>query len=282
MKTLPKRVWLGFDWKQAELYFLALFSQDDILKKALLTGDAHKAVASDLFEIPIDEVTPDQRKLSKLVQYGLVYSGFDIPATTASILRDESSLDKDQVMKALSRYQKVYNKLFDWVEDAVFKWYDKDGEVEYFLGETRMIPITPNLPRKADMLRADKNARVAINTYGQNSVGLLLKLVLAGIKNTSILRESTSQYIQVFDSLNFLVETKYIKEVFGALSTLVTPELEHDGFKIRMAVDWKLSSESWGDMRELNTSRLGIEATNHLKIRWGREGIKYLLNGEKE
>ena len=105
IKEYPNRIWVGFDFDQAEMYFLCLFSKDLALKQALQSQDFHKYVAALLDEIQLNEVNDGQREMAKTLSYNLIYSGFNIGITRANILKKRPDLSEDQISEALEKYQ---------------------------------------------------------------------------------------------------------------------------------------------------------------------------------
>ena len=248
----PGKVWAGFDWAQAEMYYLCLFSKDNALKQALYSKDFHKYVASILDDIPIDEINYDQREMAKTLSYNLVYSGFNIGITRANILKKRPDLTEDKITEALEKYQEIFFCLFGWVKKAVVDWFENEGYFSYFMGAKKFIPVPAYFKCDPDKMLNSKQGRLCINTYGQNSVGLLLKYVYSDMFKNSIIRECTSQHIPIFDAMSFLVEIKKLDYVMKTIHEYATPVIEHDGFDIQMKVDWKLSIKSWGDMKKID------------------------------
>lgn len=252
-EILPEKIWLSFDWAQAELYALCLFSKDEALKSALLSQDVHRYVIHRLYDISMDDVSPEQRNLSKLLSFSLIYSGFDLDTCRSIVFkRSGGTLEMDQIDAALTRYQEEFHGLFDWVTDALMRWHQSGGEVRYLFGARKLIRYPDYLKADLTALRKSRSGRVAINTYGQNSVGLLLKYVLASIYRDSFLRETTSQYIPIFDALAMLVQTQHVGIVHKHLNRIATPILRFEGFEIQMKAEWKIGIESWGQSHLIN------------------------------
>jgi hypothetical protein len=246
-------MWIGFDFKQAEIYMLCLFSQDTILKEALSYQDFHKYVASILESIPIDFVTEEQRNLAKTISFGLIYSGFNIEVAKAIILKKRRDLSEDRIIEALEKYQETFFSLFNWVKKAVLDWREAEGYITYFRGAKKFISVPSYLPLDSspDKLLNTKQGRLCINTYGQNSIGLLLKHIYSNMFRDDIIRENTWEHIPIFDSMNMLCKVKYLDYIIRTINIYATPIIEHNGFQIQMAIDWKVSDKSWGDMKKI-------------------------------
>jgi DNA polymerase I-like protein with 3'-5' exonuclease and polymerase domains len=251
IKEYPEKIWIGWDWAQAEMYFLALFSKDSALKEALYSQDFHKYVASLVDDVSIDEVGAEQREMAKTLSYNLIYSGFNIGITRANILKKRLDLTEDKISEALEKYQEVFFCLFGFVKKAVVDWFQNLGYMSYFLGAKKFIPVPAYFKCEPNKMLNSKEGRLCINTYGQNSVGLLLKCVYSNMFRNTVVREHTFQHIPIFDSMNFLVDTKYLDSVMRIVNEYATPVIEHDNFEIRMKVSWKLSTKSWGELKRI-------------------------------
>jgi DNA polymerase-1 len=252
IKDYPEKVWVGFDWKQAEMYFLCLFSKDLVLKQALTSQDFHKFVASSFMQVPMEDITPDQRELAKTVSFQLIYSGFNLGMTRSNILRKRPDLDEDQVSDALDKYQETFFCLFNWVNKTVIDWFNNEGYLTYFMGAKKFIPVPIYFKEDSKKILNSKEGRLCVNTKPQNSVGLLLKYVISNMFRDEEVRNYISQIIPIFDAIYILVDTDHLYSVMGKINRFATPVLRHDNFEMKMAVDWKLSLESWGDMHKID------------------------------
>lgn len=264
--NLPRQVWLGYDWSQAELYALTLFSQDQVLKDALYSQDVHRYVIHRLYNIPMEDVTSKQRDLAKIISYALIYSGFDLDTTRAIVFRKSNgTLDMAAIDEALQRYQQEFHGLFDWVSTALVDWFQHAGEVRYLFGARKVIRYPDYQRPDLDSLRRSKYGRVAVNTYGQNSIGLLLKWAYAQIFRDDFLRDNTTQHIPVFDAMSMLVTTAHIGEIFERLNRIVTPVLRFNGFEVQMKAEWKIGLESWGQASLLDVP---ARAADPIVLEW--------------
>jgi len=164
-------------------------------------------------------------------------------------------LDADYLEEMLNKYAETFFMLFEWVNKTVLDWYDDAGYVTYFMGAKKHIPVPEYLKRDIEKLAGNKSGRTAINTYGQNSTGLLLKFVYSEMWEDEIIREHTCQHIPIFDAMYMLVDLEHVHEVVQRIDYYATPVLEHDGFQMRMGTDWKASMISWGDMKDIEIPR---------------------------
>lgn len=253
--SYPSKVWLGFDFDQAEMYFLCLFSKDIELKRALYSKDFHKYVASMLDDIPMEDISPEQREMAKTLSYQLIYSGFNTGIAKGNILKKRRDLNEEKVSEALEKYQEVFFCLFNWVKQAAVDWFQDQGYMTYFMNAKKFINVPAYLPCEPDKLLNSHQGRLCINVYGQNSVGLLLKYVMSNMFRDDMVRNNISQIIPVFDAIYMLVNTKVLSQVINKIHRFTTPIIKHNDFEIRMRVSWKLSVKSWGEM-------IKIEAPN--------------------
>lgn len=259
---LPPYTMLDFDWAQAELYMLSLFAQDSALRDALYSGDVHRQTMAWALNMDPADVTDDMREVSKVIIYAAPYSGFDIPSTVSNAVKKAHlkgiALTNEEAERTMVRIIETYSALYEWTGRALLSWYDSGGWIAYFMNQRRRIIYPDYLKRDVDgALRRSTDGRTAINGYGQNSVGLLLKFYMAGIWNDPFLRANTRQHLPLFDAHLCLAKTEHVAEIHRRLHALATPVLRHNGFEIRMKADWKGSLTSWGDLRKLPAPDLG-------------------------
>lgn len=271
-QLLPGWMWLSWDWAQAELYMLCLFSQDTVLRDALYSKDVHRYVIFRMYGKPMEDVTEQERDLAKIISYALIYSGFDFDSTISNVVKKAPWLTREQVVAALQKYVEEFHMLFDWTGRALLDWYDAEGNVAYLYGQRKKILFPDYLKREDGPLRRNTQGRVAINTYGQNSVGLLLKMFLAKLRADAYLHQNTRQHIPLFDAHSCQVKTTEVLGVQRQLHHLATPILRLNGFEIRMKADWKASLTSWGDLKKIPVPA-GVDQINPWVLEWSAEPL---------
>lgn len=261
---VPAEAWVSFDWSQAEVYKLALFSQDHVLYHALSSQDFHGFVAKSVFpdvpeNCPIDLIKtayPDLRELAKTLTFAFIYSSFDIKVAAAIVMSERPDMDEAVVVAALEKYIATFRIAFDWVQTALATWAQGDQTVTYAFGGRKWLECPPYL--KPESYGSHQSGRTAINTYGQNSVGLLLKHTMAHLAKQEAFPQHTTEYIPVFDALYFKCSTTHLAEVMKELHHAVTPVLslhpenhwyKEGAFSIQMKAEFKVSCKSWGEVQ---------------------------------
>jgi DNA polymerase I len=156
------------DYSQIELRFLAHFSEDPELLRAFREGlDIHSYVASQVFGVPLGEVSPEQRRVAKTVNFGIVYGqgAFGLART----LRIPQSEAKTFIEAYKAHYSGLGSFLQRCVEEA-----RSTGAVETILGRRRPIPqVHSRNPNERAL-----GERLAINTVIQGSAADLIKLAM--------------------------------------------------------------------------------------------------------
>ena len=188
----PGSVIVSADYSQIELRIMAHISQDASLLDAFAKGlDIHKATAADIFSIPIEEITSEQRRYTKAVNFGLIYGmgAFGL----ASQLGIERGAAQQFIDKYFARYPGVAEYMQQTRESA-----RANGYVETVFG--RRLTLTDinggNGPRRAGAERA------AINAPMQGTAADLIKLAMIAVD--AWLSESKLQsklVMQVHDEL---------------------------------------------------------------------------------
>ncbi len=158
------------DYSQIELRIMAHISGDEGLLAAFNAGeDVHRATASEVFGVPVGEVTSDQRRTAKVINFGLIYgmSAFGL----ASNLNIEREAAKLYIDRYFTRYPGVARYMERTRAEA-----KRQGYVETVFGRRLWLPEinSPNGPRRAGAERA------AINAPMQGTAADLIKLAMIG------------------------------------------------------------------------------------------------------
>jgi DNA polymerase-1 len=196
---------ISSDYSQVELRILAHFSQDRTLMNAFKRGeDIHKRTASEVFGVPMDKVTEEERAVAKTTNFSIIYgvSAFGLSQSTG-MTPQEAAMFIDIYFK---RYPRVKSYIDEMIELA-----RKQGFVTTLLGRRRYIPEI-NSPNRQKREFAE---RTAINTPIQGSAADLIKVVMIDIAKK--LKDKKSKMIlQVHDELVFEVhksELDFVKEM---------------------------------------------------------------------
>jgi DNA polymerase-1 len=199
------------DYSQIELRIMAHISGDSGLLAAFAGDiDVHRATAAEVFGCPVDEVSADQRRTAKVINFGLIYgmSAFGL-ATNLGIERDAAKIYID-------RYFARYPGVADYM-DRTRAAARRDGYVETVFGRRLWLPeiTAPNGPRRQAAERA------AINAPMQGTAADLIKLAMIAVDRW--LREkrlATRMVLQVHDELVLEVPAPELDEI-----TTQVPEL---------------------------------------------------------
>ncbi|MDL2307433.1 DNA polymerase I [Desulfovibrio sp. OttesenSCG-928-C06] len=188
----PGKVLVSADYSQIELRVLAHLSQDPTLLDAFSKNeDIHRRTASLLFDVPQSEVTPDQRRNAKTINFGLVYG------MGPQKLARELDISMNQAKEFIERYFEKLGKLreyYDQVEnDARAKGY-----VSTMTGRRRPCPDILS----ANQQMRSRARRQAINTCIQGSAADIIKLAMLAAANDAELKRLEARLIlQIHDEL---------------------------------------------------------------------------------
>jgi DNA polymerase-1 len=188
----PGHVLLSADYSQIELRIMAHISEDPALLRAFERGlDIHKATASEVFGTPLDEVSLEQRRYAKTINFGLIYGmgAFGL----ASQLGIEQKAAKDFIDRYFARFAGVKR----YMDETRLKAKDQ-GYVETVFGRRLWLPEinSPNGPRRSGA------ERQAINAPMQGTAADLIKLAMIAVQQAlDDERRATRMVMQVHDEL---------------------------------------------------------------------------------
>jgi DNA polymerase-1 len=205
------------DYSQIELRIMAHISGDAGLLDAFGKGeDIHRATASEVFGVPLGEVTSEQRRYAKVINFGLIYgmSAFGLAANLG--------IERDAARTYMERYFTRYPGVAKYMEStrALAK---RQGYVETVFGRRLWLAEinSPNGPRRAAAERA------AINAPMQGTAADLIKLAMIGVSRW--IREEghrTRLVMQVHDELVFEVPDDEVERVRSQVPRLMSAVAE--------------------------------------------------------
>jgi len=184
------------DYSQIELRVLAHITGDENLKNAFHQGtDIHALTASQVFRVPIGQVTPEMRRRAKAVNFGIIYGISDFG------LAKDINVSRKEAARYIQGYLDTYPKVKEYMEDTVKKGQEK-GYVETLFHRIRYIPEL----KSSNYAVRSFGKRVALNTPIQGTAADIIKIAMVRVWRELKKRKMKSRLIlQVHDEL--LVET---------------------------------------------------------------------------
>ena len=200
-------VYIDADYSQIELRVLAHISNDEHMIQAFKNGeDIHKQAASKVFNIPIDEVTKEQRSSAKAVNFGIVYGISDFG------LGEQLHIPRKKAKQYIEQYLQMYSGIKKFMNDIVETAKEK-GYVETEFKRRRYIP---ELKSNNYMVR-QFGQRVAMNTPIQGTAADIMKIAMINVLKEIKTRNLKSKIIlQVHDEMMIeapLEEAEEIKKI---------------------------------------------------------------------
>ena len=216
------------DYSQIELRIMAHISEDEALLRAFTEGiDVHRATAAEVFGVAVDQVSSEQRRYAKVINFGLIYgmSSFGL----ARNLGIETKAAGAYIDRYFQRYPGVKNYMDETKLSAKSKGY-----VETVFGRRLYLPEinSPNGPRRGGAERA------AINAPMQGTAADLIKLSMNAVLDVLDLeKRGTKMIMQVHDELVFEVpeaEVEWVRveipRIMAGVAALKVPLLAEIGF----------------------------------------------------
>lgn len=164
----PGCVLVDADYSQIELRLLAHISGDETMKNAFLTGeDIHAVTASQVFGIPLDEVTPQQRSHAKAVNFGIVYG------ISAFSLAQDIGVRPAEAKAYIDAYLEKYHGVREYMERVISE-ANANGYVETLFGRRRPLPEL----KSSNFNTRSFGERVARNMPIQGTAADIMKLAM--------------------------------------------------------------------------------------------------------
>ena len=207
-------VLMAADYSQIELRIIAALSGDEGMLSAFQNNeDIHSATASKVFNVPLEEVTREQRGNAKTVNFGIIYG------VSAFGLSQQTNLNRSEAKELIETYYATYPKLRSYMQDQVDFARD-NGYVSTVLGRRRYLK---DINSQNAIVRgaAERNA---VNAPIQGSAADIIKLAMIAIQNRLENENWKSKMLlQVHDELVFDVP----KEEINTLQEMVKKEMEN-------------------------------------------------------
>ncbi len=200
------------DYSQIELRIMAHLSGDENLRRAFAEGeDIHRATAAEVFGVPLSEVGPDQRRVAKVINFGLIYgmSSFGV-AQNLSIDRSTAQIYVDRYFARFPGAKRYMDETRQRAREA--------GYVETVFGRRLWLPEL----RSGAPVRRQAAERAAINAPMQGTAADLIKLAMIAVQRwLDEARLSTKLIMQVHDELVLEVPGDELEAVKGKVKSLM-------------------------------------------------------------
>ncbi|MFW6198916.1 MAG: DNA polymerase I, partial [Acidobacteriota bacterium] len=202
------------DYSQVELRIMAHLSGDENLRRAFRDReDIHRRTAAEIFDVPAEEVTHEQRDRAKVINFGVLYG------MGPQRLAREFGITTKEARAFIDRYLSAYPGVQEFLERTVEEAKDR-GYVTTLLGRIRHLP---ELQSNRPMIRSF-GERVAVNTPIQGTAADLIKLAMVNLDRRLRAEGSgAAMLIQVHDELVLEVPEEEVESA----APLVRGEMEH-------------------------------------------------------
>jgi DNA polymerase-1 len=221
------------DYSQIELRLIAEISGDTAMLDAFQQKlDIHTATAAKVYGVPLEEVTSEQRRAAKTVNFSIIYGA------GASNLSQQLGIKRSEAKELIDNYFREYAGLRDYMTNIV-ESARKNGYVETLLGRRRYLR---DIDSRNGMMRS-MSERIAINTPIQGTAADLIKVAMIHIREAMMAQGFKSQMIlQVHDELLFDAR----KDELEALKALIMDKMTNAIPNLKVPILVEIGSgENW-------------------------------------
>jgi DNA polymerase-1 len=230
------RVLVDADYSQIELRVLAHVSGDETMRRAFREGeDVHAVTASQVFGVPLEEVTPTQRSHAKAVNFGIVYG------ISAFSLAQDIKVSQPEAKAYINAYLEKYHGVRDYMK-AVVEKAKEDGYVETLLHRRRPLPEL----KSSNFVQRSFGERVALNMPIQGTAADIIKIAMVNV-HARLAREcpGAKLILQVHDELIVECDERDSEKVCGILTEEMENAVE---FSVPLTAEAH-SGRSWNDAK---------------------------------
>ena len=209
---------VAIDYSQIELRIMAHLSDDKGLVTAFSEGkDIHRATAAEIFAVELDEVTTDQRRSAKAINFGLIYG------MSAFGLAKQLHIGRQQAQEYQDKYFQRYPGVLTYMEDTR-QQASEQGYVETLFGRRLYLP---DINAKNGM-RKKAAERAAINAPMQGTAADIIKKAMLAVDQWLLEQndDRIKMTMQVHDELIFEIHQDIVEETTQTLVTLMNDAVE--------------------------------------------------------
>ncbi|WP_035693789.1 DNA polymerase I [Flavobacterium soli] len=214
---------LSADYSQIELRIIAaLCGEENMIKAFQNHEDIHKSTAAKVFNVPLEEVTKEQRSHAKTVNFGIIYG------VSAFGLSNQTNLSRKESAELIDAYYKTYPRLKSFIQEQV-DFARENGYVETISGRRRYLKDI----NSANAIVRGGAERNAVNAPIQGSAADIIKIAMINIhKKLSKENWKSKMLLQVHDELVFDVHNSELEKI----QPMIKHEMEN-AFKMAVPLD---------------------------------------------
>ncbi len=223
---------LSADYSQIELRIIAALSGEENMIKAFQNNeDIHKSTAAKVFNVPLEEVTKEQRSNAKTVNFGIIYG------VSAFGLSNQTSLSRKESAELIDAYYATYPKLKSYMSNQV-DFAREHGYVQTVLGRRRYLKDI----NSANMMVKSGAERNAVNAPIQGSAADIIKIAMINIhKKLTSENWKSKMLLQVHDELVFDVHHSELEKI----QPMIKHEMEN-AFKLDVPLEVEIGiGKNW-------------------------------------
>ena len=220
---------LSADYSQIELRIIAaLCGEENMIKAFQNNEDIHKSTAAKVFNVPLDQVTKEQRSHAKTVNFGIIYG------VSAFGLSNQTNLSRKESAELIEAYYQTYPKLKSFMSSQV-DFARENGYVETISGRRRYLKDI----NSANAIVRGGAERNAVNAPIQGSAADIIKIAMINIhKKLTAEHWKSKMLLQVHDELVFDVHNSELESI----QPMIKHEMEN-AFKMAVPLDVEIG---WG------------------------------------
>lgn len=197
------------DYSQIELRIMAHLAHDEGMLKAFAEGkDIHRSTAAEIFGVSLEEVTNEQRRNAKAINFGLIYGMSEFG------LSNQLGISRQEARTYMDAYFNRYPNVLQFMTDIKAKAAEQ-GYVETLLGRRLYLPEI----KSSNGMRRKAAERVAINAPMQGTAADIIKVAMIGIDKAILGDENIKMIMQVHDELVFEVKTEMVEHYNQLIKT---------------------------------------------------------------
>ncbi|MFA6447869.1 MAG: DNA polymerase I [bacterium] len=233
---------ISADYSQIEIRLLAELSEDPILMDTFNKGeDVHTRTAAEVFGVSLDEVSKDQRRYAKTINFGLIYGMREFR------LSQQLGISRHEAADFIEKYFARYPKVREFIETTKAQIVS-DGYITTMFGRKRTVDDV----KSANKMEQEAGLRAAFNTRLQGTAADIMKMAMIRVyKKTRAAELDAKLLLQVHDELVFEAAKDKVAEV----AAIVREAMESAGegwvdFKVKLVADVK-AGPNWLDMEAI-------------------------------